>query len=232
MRLVGIDGCRAGWVVAESDACLASVQFSVVSDLHGVAADAVAGAAIVVIDIPIGLPDCGPRSADLAAREVVRPRGATVFPAPCRVALSAEAYDEACRLNAAACGKKISRQAFGILSKIREVDRLLTATAQKFVREAHPEVSFAILAGRPLRHSKKTPEGEQERLRLLRRRGLRFDLSNERLRLGRGNVQRDDIVDAAACLVTAHRIVAGVALRLPRGRPPRDSKGLRMEIMA
>jgi predicted RNase H-like nuclease len=45
-------------------------------------------------------------------------------------------------------------------------------------------------------------------------------------------VARDDVVDAAACLVAAYRIARGLALTLPAGEPQIDARGLRMEIVA
>jgi predicted RNase H-like nuclease len=39
----------------------------------------------------------------------------------------------------------------------------------------------------------------------------------------------DDLLDAAACALAAERILAGRARRVPDD-PPRDSRGLRMEI--
>ena len=45
-------------------------------------------------------------------------------------------------------------------------------------------------------------------------------------------VGRDDIVDAAACMVTAYRIVNGQAMTLPDGDAQTDERRLRMEILA
>lgn len=45
---------------------------------------------------------------------------------------------------------------------------------------------------------KKSHEGRKERLELLREHGINVNVDAERLRLGRGNVARDDIIDAAA----------------------------------
>ena len=42
---------------------------------------------------------------------------------------------------------------------------------------------------------------------------------------------RDDVVDALACIVTAHRIASGTATTRPRGRGPTDARGLRMEML-
>ncbi len=80
----------------------------------------------------------------------------------------------------------------------------------------------------------KSREGEEERLILLREPGLEVsadDITNRRLELGRGNVKRDDIVDALAFLVTAKRIADGEAVIRP-SEPQLDSTGLRMEIVA
>ncbi len=118
---------------------------------------------------------------------------------------------------------------------------LITPALQHHVREAHPELVFALLSAqqRGLVLSKKTPAGEAERLSLLAQ-VLPDFLSIEgadplgaiRARLGRGRVARDDIVDAAACLVAAHRIHTGAARVLPATGPARDACGLCMEIVA
>jgi predicted RNase H-like nuclease len=137
-------------------------------------------------------------------------------------------------LNAAACGQRLSRQLWNILPKIREVDAAITPARQRWVREAHPEVCFATLAGtgRGLVHQKKTAEGEAERLALLARYLPPFNPGMVRLALGRAQVSRDDIVDAAVCLVTAHRVFTGSAIVLPVGEVPVDACGLRMEMVA
>jgi predicted RNase H-like nuclease len=83
-----------------------------------------------------------------------------------------------------------------------------------------------------LQHPKKTPQGEQERLTLLRRVLPPFDLVEVRAHLGPANVGRDDILDAAACLVTTYRIATSQARVLPNADPPCDARGLRMEVVA
>ena len=236
MRLLGIDGCKAGWIVVGSDGALGTLSFDVTGDLGGLLAAHRDGDTIAVIDVPIGLPADGPRTCDSMARAFLgAPRNNSVFSAPCRAALHAASYEEACDLNFAARGKKVSRQLFGILPKIREVDGLMTPEVQSWLREAHPEVSFAALAGRGrgLDHAKKATAGRAERLALLAGHAPAFDPRKERDRLGGPRVVADDdIIDAVACLVTARRIATGVALVLPTGKVPTDSRGLRMEIVA
>jgi predicted RNase H-like nuclease len=193
------------------------------------------GEVLIAIDMPIGLSDEGARACDLAARRLLgRPRASSVFPAPCRAALGATTYRRACALSRRTLGVALSRETFNILPKIRQVDALMTPALQEFVREVHPEVVFALLAGRGrgLPYPKRTPAGERLRLSLLRRVAPRFNPGAVRRRLGPASVARDDVIDAVACLVAAARIRRGEALVLPEGAVARDVRGLRMEIVA
>ena len=234
--LIGIDSCRAGWLLATGDASLRSLRFAITNDLGSVFASLESADAQAAIDIPIGIPDNGARSVDYAARSLLgSPRASSVFPVPCRPTLAATTYAEACAINrrASVDAKAVSQQLFAMLPKMRAVDSLLSPAAQTRVRECHPEVCFAVLSGRRrgLEHSKKTPEGEAERTLLLSRVLPPFQIGAIRATVGAG-ADRDDIVDALVCLVTAYRIASGTATTLPRGRVPTDSRGLRMEMLA
>jgi predicted RNase H-like nuclease len=235
MELIGVDGCRGGWVVAAANASLSSLAFTIVEDLAPVIERAERGDAVIAIDMPIGLSDDGPRACDLQARRWLgRPRASSVFPAPCRAALAATTYGGACRLSRRALGVALTIECFKIVPKIRHVDALITPERQAFVREVHPELVFAILSerGRGLVEPKRTEAGERLRLRLLRRVAPRFDPAIERAVLGRSRVARDDVIDAVACVVAARRIALGKAVVLPDGVVERDARGLRMEIVA
>jgi predicted RNase H-like nuclease len=218
--------------------------------------------AVVGLDIPIGLPagrpwDDGIRAADRAARAFLGGRrGSSVFAAPCRRTLAADSYAAACASELDARGVMLSRQAFGILPKIGEVDRAIRPAHQlppehaagPVVREVHPEVAFALLAGagapgQGLLTGKRTPAGEAERLALLQPLLGELDIGAIRAGLmapparttGSGwarSVGRDDIVDALVCLVVAQRIATGQARTFPDGPPRYDERGLRMEIVA
>jgi len=231
VKLYGIDGCKGGWVVAEGAGEGRQPAFRVLErhQLGPLFEQAERGEAIVVIDMPIGLPERGPRPCDQAARQQVGPaRASSVFPVPCRAAVRA-GKKKASEANFRKTGRKLSKQSLAILERIKEVDDLMTPDRQLRVREGHPEVTFAALNGGALDHPKKTEAGKQERLCILRRVGIVFDPHDERERLGRGVVAVDDIIDAAACLATARRLAAGTAAPLA---PPTDAKGLRMEIVA
>src|SRR4051812_45758928 len=112
MRLIGIDGCKAGWVVATSNEHLQRLDFTIVPDLHDVFDQARQGEAYVIIDIPIGLSDGQPRACDIEARKILsRRHKSSVFPAPARGCLAAcnrDEYAHACELSLDACGKSLS----------------------------------------------------------------------------------------------------------------------------
>lgn len=228
MDVAGVDGCKGGWLLVRADATgqLRIKDVSIISTFRELIA-ATAEYAVVAVDIPIGLPTNQPRAADVEARKAIGPRRSSVFPAPMRAVLAASTYEEACALSFAAYGKKLSKQAFAILPKIREADEAMTPAVQEHVREVHPEVSFWALNGcQPLEHAKLKPDGAAERLRLLTP-AYQDDLASEDLPRG---AKRDDLYDACVAAWTAGRIAYGTARRLP-AEPPLDSRGLRMEIV-
>lgn len=230
--LLGIDGCKGGWVVARAHADLSDLRFSVTPTIAAVVQELREGNQLAAIDIPIGLPSKESRACDLEARKLLGPgQGSRVFPAPARAVLKGNSYAECCGHNTEALGVAISQQLFGILPKIRDADAAVTPEVQERFREAHPEVSFRVLAGAALQHDKKSPQGQQERLAILQTAGLKFDPVVERKRLGgAAALDVDDLLDAAVCLLTAHRIANGRAQTLGNGQ--RDERGLRMEILA
>ena len=147
-----------------------------------------------------------------------------MFPAPVRAALPAMNYEQACQMSLSAHGKSMSRQAFEIIAKIREVDDLMTPELQTWIFEVHPEISFYTLKGQcPLKHSKHKREGKDERLHLLLSHypAIRQHVAE----LERTMATEDDLLDAAVAAWTAECVA--------RGNVPRqyDSKGLRMEIV-
>lgn len=232
---IGIDGCKAGWfcvLLDEGDnwSCRVAPDANAVGEL-ALAADS------VLIDIPIGLPDSGPdgRLCDREARQLLgRGRAASVFSAPARRTLAATGYPQALELNRAATGRGLSRQAWNIVPKIREIDVLLcdNRELQDVVRESHPELCFWALNNRQaMRCNKKQGKGQQERLRVLEGvfpqcRVLYEQACAEYLRR---EVARDDIIDAMVCAVAAKQGY-GRYQTVP-ATPARDGQGLAMEIV-
>jgi predicted RNase H-like nuclease len=229
--VAGADGCRGGWVLAilhpdpVLDPSRGGLDVEVVRRLDAAIADVDAGRlAALAVDMPMGLPDDGPRACDLAARRRLGARRSSVFPTPVRATLDAPTYAEALIRSRAACGRGLSRQAFNLLAKMAELDAAIRPDLQDRVVEAHPEMAFARLAGRPCLDPKRTTEGRAERLALLREAGL-GDLDALRL----PGAAPDDVLDAAALTLTAARVRDGLAERLGDGA--RDARGLRMEIV-
>lgn len=227
-RVGGLDGCVGGWVlVTASSEEWGETEVQVVADLAMVWTMLEGGQlAALGIDMPIGLAESHPRPCDVEVRRRLGPRSSSVFPAPARAVLAATSYREACDLSAAACGKRLSRQLFNILPKIVALDLLITPQVQERVFEVHPELSFSAMAGRPMSHYKRTREGRDQRLALLRKEFVDVDA---RLSARPRRCAVDDVLDAYAVAWTARRWLAGESVRLGGEL---DSRGLRMEVIA
>jgi predicted RNase H-like nuclease len=153
-----------------------------------------------------------------------------VFSSPLRAALSTQTYPDAMAANRAAGGPGLSKQAWNLFPKLREVDAVMGPDLEGVVFESHPELIFTAINGAPAVHPKRTPEGRAERLALLQAHGLTRAVF-EPHPFARKTCAPDDLVDAGLCALTARRIAAGVNLQLP-AEPPRDGRGLRMAIFA
>lgn len=215
VMVAGIDGCAGGWVVVTVEADGGgSRSIRRVDNLTGVVADLDRGRlGAVAIVIPIGLPEKGSRRCDLAARKLIGPRRNSVFSAPFRSVLGALTYEDAAIRCRAVSGKSLTLQAFGILPKIAEVDRLMTPDRQRHLVEVHPEVSFTVLAGAPMSHNKASPDGRAERLLALG--GAFSDVDLDAQMRVRGT-SPDDILDAFAAAWSARRWLAGRHIQLGR----------------
>jgi predicted RNase H-like nuclease len=212
VRVLGVDGCRGGWVaVALEDGRFA--QLVTVATIGDIVDDP---AVVIGVDMPMGETAPGARAGEAAARRFLGPRRSTIFTPP-PLAAAVDDYDAAKQLAIAATGKSISKQAWHLLPKMHDVATHWQRAPMR-LREVHPECSFAAMAGTPLASSKKTVAGLEERRALLGAQGIR--VPTERLR----GTAPDDIVDAAAAAWTAHRIATGVAVSLP-DPPERDDEG-------
>lgn len=231
--IVGVDGYAGGWIAVVWETETHTWEPHKHSGFREIVAS-YADAAWIGIDIPIGLRDDGrPRGCDVAARGLLGwPRGASVFPAPQRRLLDSDVYAEALACSRAAFGKGISRQAFGIYRKVREVDRDMTPDLQHRIVEVHPEVSFwAMNGGQAVEVSKKKAEGFEARRDALRR-CLPLDIpaTPSAARKLAPFASADDLLDALAVAWSARRHAVGTAKRLC-AEPSTDEYGLRMEIV-
>lgn len=230
MTIIGIDGCRGGWL------CVCETH----GELEALVAPTLAHLLerrmpdIVVIDMPIGLSPHGPRACDTLARRALAPtRASSLFPAPVRGALGHATYEVTCAAHRAIDGRAISKQSWFILPRIVEVDALVQKQPRwrDVLHEGHPELSFATWnGGAPMAHAKRTADGRAERRALVE---SRWPGAVARLAptLPRGTYAPDDLLDAFAVLWTAHRLARGEAVARP-DPPDHDATGLRMSITA
>jgi predicted RNase H-like nuclease len=221
--VAGVDGCRAGWVAAFVRPQSSEVRLRVVPRFAEVTA-APEAPAIIAVDIPIGLPE----QAGASRRAVF----AEVGPFDGQQSRSA-AHQRACVVarKTSVPPRSITIFAFGIFSKIREVDAVLQSdrALDDRVHETHPELAFWRLnGGCPLASAKKTKAGLALRRRLLIEAGLAPAMVNGAPPKAAGP---DDLLDALACAAIAARIHRGLARPFP-DPPERDACGLPMAIWA
>jgi predicted RNase H-like nuclease len=240
--VAGADGCPPGWAIVLKDvAGRRAPQFMVCATM----ADALARPelpGLICVDMPIGLPDAvgpGGRDPEVELRSKLGDRQSSVFPIPSRAAVYAEDYAEACQrsLETSDPPRKISKQAFNLFPKIRQLDELIRNDPglATILRESHPEGAFMVMnGGAPLDEPKKVkssphPPGIALRKRLLvEAAGYAEDFLDIRLPSGVGV---DDFLDACACAHVAVRIARGEATSFPAS-PRRDGHGIPMAIWA
>ena len=93
--------------------------------------------------------------------------------------------------------KGISKQGFAIHRMIADANQAMTPLLQSWVSEVHPEVSFwALAGGRPMAFRKHSPQGYEERKRLLEA-GLGLGLPDrDKARKVAPPASADDLLDA------------------------------------
>ncbi len=222
----GIDGCRGGWIAVIFDdswkACLyKNIQCYWDNNKH---------IGLVLIDIPIGLK--GDRDCDKLARKMLpASRKSTIFNTPAAECLDIEDYKKASQINYDICGKRLSKQSFYLMPKIREVDDFLdnSKEARKVFYESHPELCFLSIPNKDF-YNKKGPHGRQQRLEFIKNiePGL-YDVYKWTLnRYKRILVESHDILDAMILAISAK---AGKnKLRFLPRKAKTDSRGLKMQI--
>lgn len=232
MWVAGVDGCRAGWIVAlrrlddDELAIRLIASFAEIESLPE-------RPRRIAVDMPMGFADAackGGRLCEREARALLPGKSSSVFSLPCRAALAASDYATALKLNRASGPDAVglSKQAFHLLDKLRDLDDWITPHRQKRCIEAHPELAFSLLnGGKPVLSRKRRPEGRADRLRLLRRAG--FKVPEKTLSARPKGCAVDDLLDALVLTRTAERHLRGEATCLP-DKPPRNARGLRMEI--
>jgi predicted RNase H-like nuclease len=222
--VAGVTPCAPGWLVASAKlhgATFAPEAPRVLSSFTDVL-DERPTFSVIALNAPVGYVDestAGGRTCDRLARVLLGRRGSTVHNAPSRSTLQAEKE---------VTGDGLDAITNVLLRRYREVAAEMAPYRQRTVFEVHPELSFFQLnSDVPLRWSKKSEAGQEERTALLKAKipGVERVYETEI-----DDVPHTHLLDAAALLWTARRIFARAGTRLPVD-PEWDEQGLRMEFV-
>jgi predicted RNase H-like nuclease len=240
--VAGADGCPPGWLVVLKDlAGRRAPEVLVCADMAEVLRRPELPG-LIGVDMPMGLPDAvgpGGRDPEAELRGKLGDRQSSVFAIPSRAAVYAESYAAACQrsLETSEPPRKISKQAFFLFPKVRQLDELIRNDPglAMILRETHPEGAFMVMnGGQPLDQPKKVKSavhgpGMALRQRLLKDvAGFSEEFLSRKPPKGAG---MDDFLDACACAFVAQKIAQGTAISFP-AEPRRDSFGIPMAIWA
>jgi predicted RNase H-like nuclease len=223
--IAGVKPCSGGWLVASAKlhgTTFAPEELRVIESFVDVL-DQRPTFAVIAIEVPIGYLEehiAGGRQCDREARAILGPRrGAAVRSAPTREQVEGDAGVSLAGLDAVT-GK--------LMPRYREMAPEMAPYRQRQVYEVNAELSFFQLnEDLPLKYSKRTGAGQQERLALLTKKIPGLDrITDAELR----GVPRAHMLDVAAFLWTARRVFAKAATRIPED-PEWDESGLRMELV-
>ncbi len=225
--VVGVDGCRGGWVAVtlRGSSWSARVHTSFAELI-----DAYPDARRIAVDIPIGLATGVRRGADAGAKSMLPGKKSSVFWSPDRRVLDYPSMAESNAFLLSLGLPRMNIQTWCILPKIREVNLIMTSEHQRQIIEVHPEVSFAALAGKPIRSKKGKMPGYAERSTILRAElGIELPDRDTAFTVARP-AKPDDLLDAIVAAWTARRDVDRKSVRLPAIQETSEI-GLRMEIV-
>ncbi|MDD3416071.1 MAG: DUF429 domain-containing protein [Lachnospiraceae bacterium] len=227
---IGVDGCKGGWVAAVfKQGRLEINKFNHIEDIVNRYPDFDE----LFIDMVIGLQSNKNHiRPDTYARQIIKERTSTIFPAPCRQAVYANTVAEAYEENERVLGKKFTPLTVGIIPKIRELDSFFQNN-QKYknvIKESHPEVCFARLNERTMLSKKSEIDGIEERFKLLARYIQELSLTKLSILAKTMKCSIDDILDAICLAVTSNIAAQGYYEVIPE-IPMHDETGLLMQMV-
>ncbi len=227
---IGVDGCKNGWIGAILDhGKLIIDRFPTVGHLI----EQYPHFDEFLIDMIIGFQSQRDHvRPDSFARTMIKERASTIFPSPCRQAVSADTISEAYEENVRVLGKKFTPLTVGILPKMKEVDTFLSENPQykNVVKESHPEVCFSKLNGSTILSKKSEKEGARERIELLSNYLPELKLNKIESQAKKLKCNVDDIIDAICLAISANLISQGKYETIPNN-PMKDEKGLIMQLV-
>jgi predicted RNase H-like nuclease len=164
----------------------------------------------------------GGRTCDRLARQLLGwPRSGAIGSPPSRHYLRTADLDARARKGLNPINARMMR-------RYAEVAEEMQPYRQRQVFEVHPELSFYQLNDeRPMKHSKYTEAGVEERRRLV---AAKIPGAETVFSSTVSGVSLRHLLDATADMVTARRIAARAVIRLPED-PEWDEQGVRMELL-
>ena len=249
-KYVGVDGCPYGWFAmgfTDAGNC-GFAKFKKFGELL----KKLDGAKLVLVDMPIGLPEgCERRECDRLAKSKLGQRHSCVFYAPARKTVeyvgnaSTPGYKCASEIERKATGHGMSIQAFNIAAKIDAVNKEIYECHKEekpCTREVHPEICFWALNGKSAMVNRKDRViGRKERLDVLQRAlektgsdpyAIFKEARDSFPGIKNSKVGSDDIVDAMVAAVTAYLSKGDKSsLKTLPKNPPTDCKRLPMEMV-
>ncbi len=228
-KVIGVDGCKCGWLACSLSSTSADVElFKNWRQLIHKHQDS----ARILVDIPIGLSDKNfRRTIDRTLRSALHQRKSSVFTPPCREAVYSDSYEKALGKNRAVTGKGISKQAYFLSPKIRELDDYLGDKIHQWPHcyESHPELNFQLLNGnKALKNNKKIKEGRLERWELVKKHHptLGRAIKSAQNKYPKSLYQEDDLLDAACLAIVA----AQNRLKFIEDTGQKDHRGIMIKI--
>ena len=220
--VAGVVPCRDGWLLASCK--IAGVTLSLEDPIYfpkfAEVLDYRPSFEVIGVHAPIGYldePVPGGRTCDKDARALLGARrGAAIRSAPTRSLLNG------------AIDGGLDAVSGVLLPHFREIAEEVQSYRQRTVYEVEPELTFFELKGRePLRYSKRSSLGIEERTEIL---SARIQDVDRVLSFRLPGVKPAKLLDAVACMWSARRIYAKIGVRIPED-PEWDSEGVRMEIV-
>lgn len=232
--IAGVDGCKAGWLVAIADQWpVETLVQLIICDTFSSVVMVTKDCQMTVVDMPIGLPECNnessfPRVCDLEAKQLLALQASSVFFAPPRKSLSAATPTQFQEIHRELTGRGAGLPVWGIVPKIKEVDEAMNPALQKRIFEFHPELAWRRANNNLPLEKKKSIKGQQQRRSIL-------EVAIQELprhetwtaKVGRG-AAIDDLFDALIGLKVASEF--DKSHLLPQ-QPHIDGKGLKMQYV-
>ncbi|MDT7539163.1 MAG: hypothetical protein QOI82_2748 [Actinomycetota bacterium] len=224
----GVEPCPGGWLVvsARLQGITAHPQEPEVFPTFAEILDYRPSFEVIAVHCHLSFPEedtKSGRTCDRLARQLLGwPRSGAIGSPPSRQYMRTHDHDLRARKGLNPINARMMR-------RYAEVAEEMQPYRQRQVFEVHPELSFYQLNDdKPMQHGKHTPEGIEERRRLVVAKipGAADVLDFE---LG-GGVTAVHLLDAMADMVTARRIAARAVTRLPED-PEWDEQGVRMELL-